>query len=286
MSNNAEPLDKIIKTTSIVHFSRMMNILANFHAKTIFAITGRAGMGKTRAVNHLVSNQSVQRHTGLPQTLQVVVPPKPTAKSLTSVILEAINIKPVGANAREYARQVVAVLLRQDIGLLILDEGDRLNTESFEILRDIHDNPQSAFQMAIVGLPKLMVLIRRYEQFDSRVSLEIPFRAMKTADILAEFLPNVDLPHWTFNADNPDDREMGEYLWERTKPSLRRLTNVLALGDAIAGIDDDPLVTLNHCKEAFTMMRTRSRPETDADENTVVGTMELLSALRHQAKHK
>jgi len=77
---------------------------------------------------------------------------------------------------------------------LILDEGDRLNEESFEILRDIHDNKESKFQMAIVGLPTLMALIGRYEQFDSRVSMEVPFRQMGVEDIITEFPPKIDLP--------------------------------------------------------------------------------------------
>src|SRR2546425_7609337 len=56
---------------------------------------------------------------------------------------------------------------RSDLDLILVDEGDWLNVESFEFLRHVFD--RTGCPIVIVGLPHIMQVIARHEKFSSRV---------------------------------------------------------------------------------------------------------------------
>ena len=121
---------------------------------------------------------------------------------------------------------------RNDLDLILIDEGDWLNVESFELLRHIFD--RTGCPIVIVGLPKIMRVITRHEKFASRVGLQMEFLPLTQEEVLTTVLPALTLPYWQYRADQNADREMGTALWQRACPSFRKLRVVLQYASQIA----------------------------------------------------
>lgn len=274
----------IIPTPSVKRFQRAMSLLMHMPDPMIWAITGGPGYGKTRAVNHYVKQQNPQSHTGFPSCIKIVVPPKPTPRKLTKSILTTMNEKPRGENASELADQVKEILSRHDINLLIFDESNRLNASSFDMLRDIHD--QTRRSMVLVGTPDIMRIIERYEQFNSRVAIEIEFRPLELDELISHFLPHLLYSKWKFNPDSAKDQELAEYIWQHTSPSLRRLDNWIIIANAIAELDNVEKISRDTMEEAKILMRLNNSKERDedGDDSAVVGWQEMVSESRKRAK--
>jgi MoxR-like ATPase len=275
--------EKIIVTPSVKRFMKALRLLFVIKSGTIVAVTGPPGIGKTKAIDHVIAEQQPQSHTGRPAWLKVVVPPKATPPTVLIAILNALGIVPQ-KKAKALPGQVLEALTRYDIKLLIFDESDRLNDASFDMVRDIFD--QTHRPMVLVGLPKLMNTIERYEQFDSRVAIEIEFKPLTLAELIASFLPFLEFGKWRFDPDKGDDREMAKYLWKPTSPSLRRLVNWINVANAIAEYDDLECVTLDTLKEAKELVRlTPVKSEVDTTpESHNSGWQEMLSETRKRAK--
>ena len=276
--------ESIILTPSVMRFEKALRLQMQMPTATIFAVTGIAGIGKSMAVNHYVAGQQLQAHTGLPSCIKIIVPPKPTPRSLTTAILAMLAEQLRGRNAKELADHVMGSLERYDIRLLIFDEGDRLNDASFDMLRDIYD--QTHRPMVLVGLPRLMGVIERYEQFNSRVAMEIEFKSLSLDELRTTFLPHIQFSKWHFDPNLDEDAALAEYVWKQVNPSLRRLVNWIQIANAIAEADNMERVTLETMKEATEFFRLNSGNNQDdsAYEASDTGWQEMLSETRKRAK--
>ncbi|MEO6888354.1 MAG: hypothetical protein ABI456_04320, partial [Ktedonobacteraceae bacterium] len=121
---------------------------------------------------------------------------------------------------------------RNDLDLILVDEGDWLNVESFEFLRHVFD--RTGCPIVVVGLPRIMRVINRHEKFVSRVGLHMEFLPLTQEEVVTTVLPALTLPLWDYHADSPADREMGAALWQRACPSFRKLRVVLQYASQIA----------------------------------------------------
>lgn len=60
------------------------------------------------------------------------------------------------------------------------------------------------------------------------------FLPLTQEEVSTTVLPALILPLWHYDADNPDDRQMGAQLWQRVCPSFRKLRVVLQYANQIA----------------------------------------------------
>ena len=244
----------IILTSNLVRFEKFLKMFSLLHQKewkpTMGLITGVAGVGKTIAIAHYVANYPQRPHTGLPGCIKVRVRSRSTPKALAMDIASALGEQPRGRNVYELADEAAMAMLRNDVEMLLLDECDLLNDDSFEVVRHIF--AKTGVPIVMVGLPEFYKVIQPKSQFRNRVGLHLQFQVLTTKEIIEVVLPNIVLPRWSFDPTNSADQELGTKLWQRTSPALRVLQDVLQTASLYAELHKAPKITSEIIDEAFT----------------------------------
>lgn len=250
---------------------------------TMGVISGFAGVGKTIATQYYLDSLPPHAQTALPTAIKVKVMPRSTPKALAQTILDSLLEKPEGRNIYEIADKAAVALERNYITLLVVDEADRLNEDSFDVLRHLFD--KTGCRIVLVGLPNILSVIDRYEKFSSRVGLRMPFVPLSMKEVLDTVLPEIILPYWIYDRENPSDRKLGEKIWQKVNPSLRNLQSLLETASQMARDEELPAITEALIEEAYLWMLTQQEEyPAQAKESEPTGELERKSEERHKAK--
>jgi DNA transposition AAA+ family ATPase len=247
----------VIETSSVKRFRRRMKIALSLRNgddpeaddALIVVIYGNSGLGKTFAIRGFLESLTERTVTGCPIALRIEVKQRVTEKGLAKQILTALGEVPRSREFYDYIDEVKDAITGSGVGLIIFDEADRLNEETFEFLRSMTD--LTRVPIALIGLPDILNVINLRKKFRDRVAMKVPFEVLDKDEVLNDFLPQLIIPRWSFNPGNPQDREIGLYLWERAQPALRRVRKILRLASKVAAVDKADHIQLDHIKEAF-----------------------------------
>lgn len=277
-----------IETTNILRFNTFMELMHVNERQypTIGIVTGRSGIGKTIATQVHCETQALQMHTGLPSVIKVKVRPGTTAKTFALDVVAALRDKPRGRNVYEVADEAAAAIIRNDLQAMIVDEGDRLNEKSFEVLRHIHD--RTGCPVVVVGLPSILSIIDRDEKFASRIGLRMEFLPLGLTEVLEVVLPQLVFQQWVFDPTVEEHHELGAYIWQLVNPSLRKLRSLLQAASKVAEHDNSPQITKMHIQEAFkwTASATDKRRASANKDSDQGDSLEADSERRQAAKQK
>jgi DNA transposition AAA+ family ATPase len=251
---------------------------------TIAVVAAPAGAGKTIAAG--VCQQAAERRfsSALPSTLVVKVRPRSTSGVLATDVLENLGEPVRGDNSAQLTAAAARGVERNDTRFIIFDEGDRLNDDSFEVVRFLQD--KTGCPILVVGLPSIWRVIERQEKFDSRVGLRLSFEPLSLEEMLEVVLPQLVFPRWSFDPCNEGDRAMGEELWKRVGSSLRKLHNVLKISSKTAVATSADRITLPLITEAFSLALSQARKRNTEPPSEQPGSHEERSRQRHEAKEK
>jgi DNA transposition AAA+ family ATPase len=242
-----------IMTTSVQRFHAYMQFIMQSREETGYAtmgvITGDAGVGKTIAIQTYLQSLVPRAYSGFPACVGIKVRPRSTAKALAKTLVATLNGEQAGHNVYDLEAVSAEAIRRNDLDLILVDEGDWLNVESFELLRHVFD--RTGCPIVIVGLPRIMRVINRHEKFASRVGLHMEFLPLTQEEVVMTVLPALTLPYWHYHSDNPADREMGVALWQRVCPSFRKLRVVLQYASQIARARQAERITSEILTETF-----------------------------------
>ena len=106
-------------------------------------------------------------------------------------------------------------------------------------------------------MPSIWGVIERHEKFNSRVGLRMSFEPLSLQEMIDVVLPQLVFPRWSFDPRNDNDRAMGEELWKRVGPSLRKLRNVLTIASKTAVATEKDRITLPLITEAFSWVMSQ-----------------------------
>jgi DNA transposition AAA+ family ATPase len=245
------PSQPLIQTSNVRLFGAYAELLTDPHRRcpVMGSVTGSAGIGKTIAIEHQLASQQPLPHTGLPSRIKVVVKSRSTPKALAFDILAILGEKPRGRNIYEAADEAAAAIIRNDLQLLLIDEADRLNEDSFDLVRSLFDI--TGCPIVVVGLPAILSVIDRQEKFASRIGLRLKFIPPDIEEVLNVILPNLVFPRWEFNPSDEADCLMGQMIWDMVKPSLRKLRNLLQIASQSAESFGENRITSSMIQEAF-----------------------------------
>ncbi len=251
--NRLPPGQAPIMTTSIKRFHEYMQFIMQSREQTGYAtmgvVTGDAGVGKTIAVQSWIQSLMPRAYSGFPACITIKVSPRSTAKALAKTLLATLNGRSAHHNVYDMEADAVNAIRRNDLDLILVDEGDWLNVECIEFLRHIFDC--TGCPIVIVGLPHIMSVILRHEKFVSRVGLQMEFLPLTQEEVLTTVLPAFTLPYWQYHADDSADREMGIVLWQRVGPSFRKLRVVLQYASQVARTRQAERITPEILTETF-----------------------------------
>ena len=282
---------KTIQTSNVKRSKRFIGLLTDPERRspTMGVITGLPGMGKTIAAQDYLDNLEPHAHTALPIAIKVTVLPRSTPRALAKTIMDGLLEKSRGNNIYEIADEAAAAIERNDLKLIIVDEADRLNEDSFEVLRHLFD--KTGCPILLVGLPSILRVVDRHEKFSSRVGLRMQFKPLELEEILNVVLPQLVFPRWTYDLQREADRLMGEAIWSKVNPSLRKLANLLDLASQTARAMKEPLITPVCIDEAFQWLMTqedhhRARGKTAKKDRKAKGKHEQASEQRHDGQQQ
>lgn len=279
----------VIETKNVKRCRSFMRLLTDPERRspTMGVITGLAGVGKTIATQYYLDSLAPHPQTALPPAIKIKVMPRSTPRALAKTILDSLLEKSRGSNIYEMADEVAAAISRNCLHLLVVDEADRLNEDSFEVLRHLFD--KTGCRIVLVGLPNILSVIERHQKFSSRVGLRMSFTPLALDEVLDLILPKLVFPHWNYDPVKGSDREMGAVIWHKVNPSLRNLHSLLSTASQMARDEQVPSITQDLINEAslWTMTQSsQSTAKTSPAESSQKGDYERISEERQKAKGK
>jgi len=279
----------VIETRNVKRVRKTITLATDLHKAypEMAVITGGAGEGKSVARRYFQDTQTPLSHTGLPADIGIVVKPSSTPRALGDDIMRALKETPRGRNIYQVADMAAVAIVRNDIRSLLIDEGDRLNEASFEVLRYLFD--ETGVIIIVVGLPAILNVIDRQEKFASRVGLRMTFRPLALDEVLDVVIPGLVFPRLIYDKSNEEDRAMAVTIWERVHPSFRKLRAVLQVSSQIAVQRGAKRITSDIVREAFTLSQGPDRPRRSAAADGASGQggpLEKESEQRHDEKDK
>ena len=290
------PHQPMIVTSNIKRFGAYMHIVAEGEKPGLALIIGEPGYGKTIALTNYVDNRKILPHTGLKPCVRIRVRAGGTPRSLVVDLLQALHEMPQRHNRHELADTAAAVLARNDISQILVDEADLLDVESFKMLRHVYDKRNVT--IILVGSPALKGLLKRIEserdkdpsKFTSRMSGSLEFLPLETTEVLDTVLPGFVFTHWSFNPADAEDRALGQRIWQNVEHSLRALHKLLYYADRLTRLDGGSRITWATICKAQEFARPASRPlhpRAPADKrDPAVGVHEEESERRHAAQDR
>jgi DNA transposition AAA+ family ATPase len=137
----------VIETSSVQRFRRWMKIALSLRNEAdpeaddalIVVIYGNSGLGKTFAIRAFLERLTERTVTGHPLALRIEVKQRVTVKGLAKQLLAALGDVPRSREFYDYIDEVQEAIMGSGVALLIFDEADRLDVETFEFLRSMTD---------------------------------------------------------------------------------------------------------------------------------------------------
>lgn len=276
----------VIVTDSVRQFKGFVSMVTHPERRypVLSVVTGTAGLGKTVAIQSFLGDQPIRPNTGLPAAVGIKVPPSATAKAVAQEMVRAVDDRPRGRNRNELAEEAADAMKATDLRVLIIDEADRLDDHSFDLVRHVFD--KSGCNIVLVGLPQIHSVIDRHDKFRSRVGFRVKFHPLEIDEVLDTVLPQLVFPRWAYHVENEADRSLGERIWQMVRPSLRDLRNLIQNADLICALRGRDSITRDLIDEAFKNNSSEAelRRITELDKRSMDGHYEAESNRRHAAK--
>jgi hypothetical protein len=279
-----------IETSSVEEFFGFIQLVlkAADGRRPVIGITysDRAGIGKSTAILAAAESAVPESHAGRPNVLLLELEPDITPVAFLELILDVLEERTRGRTKSHLRKGVIDAIRRNDIRLIVFDEADQFSRRTFEELRYI--SGKTGCPMLLVGLKKILSVVKPYEQLDSRSFRTHHFNQLEEAEVLSTIFPKLVYSRWRFEPNNAEHVKYGKLIWKKVQPSLRLACGVAETASNIAELLGAEYVTMAHVEEALKHIRTRgyrdkaARPEPESE----TGTHERISEERHRAKQK
>jgi len=163
---------------------RIVTDLIAHHATGV--IHGAAGTGKTYAVEAVLESLPCGGAATRVATCTLAFPARPTMRLVADELLRALTgtAGPQHRN-RFYLTAALTGLLSGPSRLVVIDEAQRLNGDCIELLRHLHDHPETRFALLYVGGDGCWEVLSREPMLRSRVFRRLPFQPLPRAQVPA-----------------------------------------------------------------------------------------------------
>ncbi len=228
---------KTIMTQNIIKFDMCARKVIEAKEQTGYGlmgiVTAKSGWGKSIAIRHFLKNVSRRPHTGLPTCIGIRVKPQANPRVLLADLYKRLGERaPRRLTRFNIADEAAEIIRATDLRGIFTDESDQLAADGLEFLRYVYD--KTGCSVIIVGLPRIMTVIERFEQLDGRIGYELDFLPPTVDEVLDTILPELIVPHWIYDRTSEADRKMGQVLWTHARSSFRELRMLLVRASQFA----------------------------------------------------
>ena len=132
-------------------------------------VVGESRTGKTIACeSYMLRNKPHQtgRQTPLVPVVYIMPPSKCGSKDFFKSIIEYLKYRAVKGSVSDFRGRAIEILKGCEVEMLIIDEADRLQPDTFPDVRDIND--KLGIAVVLVGTDRLDAVIKRDEQVYNR----------------------------------------------------------------------------------------------------------------------
>ena len=143
------------------------------------ALYGPAGNGKTFAVRSALSKVSDR------DVVSVDCQVGMTHRSLSATLLETVTGGIIHRGTRSEFERMLLRELRTRPRVVCLDEAQRLNADGIEILRSLHDDPDTQITLLLVGGNNCWEVLSSQPMLRSRIHRPVEFRPLSQAKVFA-----------------------------------------------------------------------------------------------------
>jgi len=279
-----------IETSSVEEFYGFIQLVlkAADGRRSVIAIvySNRAGIGKSTAILAAAESAVPESHTGRPNVLLLELEPDIAPMAFLELILDVLDERSRGRTKSHLRKSVIEAIKRNDVRLIVFDEADQFSRRTFEELRYIAG--KTGCPMLLVGLKKILSVVKPYEQLDSRSFRTHHFKPLEDEEIINTVFPQLVYPRWHFEATNLEHVKLGKHIWKKVRPSLRLACGVVETASDVAEFQHAEHVTWEHVEEAFKRIRTHGLGVTRSrsQRGSHASNHEELSEERHRAKDK
>ncbi len=152
--------------------------------QTLGTLVGLPGVGKTWAAQHIAQHEpEPRRHFNSP-VLFTTADVKGSARAFLANLLNCLG-PDYRAPVTDMSRLACCWIHRRMVELIIIDEAARLDRNTLEAVRDIHDRTHCAF--LFIGQPELPFKLSKNRALNNRISLNLEMVPL-TYDELTDFV--------------------------------------------------------------------------------------------------
>lgn len=181
-------------------------------------VYGDPGVGKTYTAIHMVAKW---QERGYPKIIYTEVDVGSTPSGIAKKILKILaDLRP--ANAADTARIIENLTQEQELELIILDEAERLNRHSLDMVRSIYD--RTGVPILLIGMTDILQKLRSHKKFYSRIGIAYCFKPL-TFNQMTEY---IDELHPLFKSTNNNTLpDLLRFLYESTRGEFRRINRLV-----------------------------------------------------------
>ncbi len=208
------PGQKTIEIVGVKDFRSLVEMLLDSRQKTGYSMmavaTGYSGVGKSIALQEVFDEIAARFPRGLPMCLKIKAKPGVTPRQLVEDLISGLGEKPRSLNTNRFrlADQASEVIFNNDLRLLGVDNAEQLDAQCYDFLHFLYAKTGCA--VLVVGLKPILRVIRQHEKFENRIAQRLDFVVPSEEDVLQLFLPQLTIPHWTFDPTSEKDLLLGK----------------------------------------------------------------------------
>jgi AAA domain len=147
----------------------------------IGAVVGYSGLGKTFAIDCALARVDVP-------VIRLTFETRPTLRLVADRLWKAITDKPSPRTRFEITNRLIERLAKQRY-LIVIGEAQNLNRDCFELLRHLHDLPNTHFSLVFDGGDGCWEVIAREQMLRTRIFRKIAFAPLST-DAILQVIPS------------------------------------------------------------------------------------------------
>jgi len=208
-------------------------------------VYGEPGVGKTLTAEAI--SQKWQKRSS-PKAVYLEADVGSTPSGIAKKVLRSMaDLRP--ANAADATRIIENLTRESHWDLLIIDEAERLNHHSLEMLRSIYD--RTRVPILLIGMFELVRHLRSHKKFYSRIGISYKYEPLSFHQ-LSGYLSN--LHPLLADIEENDEKTLLDFIYKTTRGEFRRINRLVKQAERVQKANNHPVLSLSVFESASELL--------------------------------